>query len=232
MRAEKIIFDKDKLKIAAKEKGYSNVQLSEMMGYSRSYIKNIIGHGCSMRIGDYKLMCSYLGVSEDQLKPEMKLDNADDRMVSTDGFEEIINKAFQDLTKFVEYRMDRLQTSVDKLNSVVDICRTNTNTIKIQNEKIKESVNSLRMDMNDALEDITEKVDVINSFSGAEELRKAKAMLAKILNDGPQEENEIYLEAQKQQIAKKYVDRAKNELGVLVETKGYGNNKTKRWFFG
>lgn len=65
MRAEKIIFDKDKLKIAAKEKGYSNVQLSEMMGYSRSYIKNIIGHGCSMRIGDYKLMCSYLGVSED-----------------------------------------------------------------------------------------------------------------------------------------------------------------------
>lgn len=231
MEQSKVIFDKDKLGIAVKNKGYTNMTLSRMMGYNDSFIRNIIGRGCSMRIGDYKLMCAYLGVSEDELKPAEKSDNPNN-IQNCDEFKKYIDKAFQDLTKFVDYKIGQLRTSVDKLENATCICRENTNIIKIQNERLKEAINALRLDMNDAMGDIAGKIDVINSISGAEELRKAKAMLAKMLNDGPKEENEIYLEAQKQQVAKKYVDRAKNELGVLVETKGYTNNKTKKWFFG
>ena len=73
---------------------------------------------------------------------------------------------------------------------------------------------------------------MIAESSGSENIRKEKTYLATMLNDGPGDENAIYLEAQKQQIAKKYVDRAKTELGVLVKPKGYGKNQTKTWFFG
>ena len=229
---KKILFDKEKLKHAISEKNYTYKSLSEVMGYGESYISDTIKRGCLMRIGDYKLMCSYLEVREDDLKPNEEIKNDAATIVDFREHEARVNQMLSDLTKYVGHRMDEIQKSIDAIGDDVRACRSNTNTLKIQSEKIKEKIDGLRLDTNDALADITDKLAGIVDVSGSEKLRQEKAFLAKILNEGPYDENKIYLEAQKSQIAKKYVDRAKSELGVLVETKGYGNNKTKNWYFG
>lgn len=228
---KKILFDKEKLKHAISEKNYTYKSLSRAMGYGESYISDTIKRGCLMRIGDYKLMCSYLEVQENNLMPDDPA-KSDVQSISAQELNEQMNKMFSDITKFVEHKMERMQKSIDSVADDIGVCRQNTNTIKIQIEKLKEKTDGLRLDTNDALQDLTDKVTGIADASGSEKLRQAKSFLAKILNDGPYDENKIYLEAQKLQIAKKYVDRAKSELGVLVETKGYGNNKTKNWYFG
>lgn len=226
-----IIFDKEKLKKAIQDKNYTYKSISEMMGYGATYISDRIKRGCSMRIGDYKLLCSYVGVKEDELKPdEMQMDKVP--VLDLSEHENRLNKSFSNLSRLVEHKLCQMQKSIDEMKSDVEVSRSNTNTIKIQNKKLEEKMNDMKLDLNDTLTEISDSIALIAESSGSENIRKAKTFLAKMLNDGTGDENAIYLEAQKQQIAKKYVDRAKTELGVLVKPKGYGKNQTKTWFFG
>lgn len=223
-----ILFDKEKLKKAINENGYTQRSLSRKMGYEDSYLASTIKRGCKIRIQDYKLMCLCLGISEDKLIPD-KNNREDDSIIQyLDEYDKRMNESFSTFVKLIDYKISNIQKCVENLDKDIKAIRQNGNTIKIQNEKLKDKVDGFRLDLNDELQDIFEKLNIIIDASGSDKIRIAKDFLRNML---PAEENDIYLEAQKSQISKKYIDRAKQELGVFVETKGYGNNKTKKWHF-
>lgn len=223
---EKIVIDKDKFKKALEVQKLTMKDLSFMLGSNAGYISKIMRNGCTFRISDYKMICEILKVSEDDLKPEPEKPEQQSELNNK------TEKSFQNLTKLIEHRLNKMQELVEKVSNDAGMCRSNINTVKIQNEKLKEQISSLKLDVNDSLADISEKLENVVGSSGDGETIRAKKLLSKLLSDGGKEENAIYLEAQKQKIAKKYIDRAKTELGLFVETKGYGASKTKKWFFG
>ena len=107
---KKILFDKEKLKHARSEKNYTYKSLSEAMGYGESYISDTVKRGCLMRIGDYKLMCSYLEVREDDLKPNEEIKNDAAITANFREHETRVNQMFSDLTQYVGNRLDGVQT--------------------------------------------------------------------------------------------------------------------------
>lgn len=223
-----IFYDKNKLKAAIAGKGMSASALSKQMGFSETYIADCNRHGSGMKPVGYKLMCMILGVDESALLPDPPEPETADKPDESEN----LNKAMADMAKFIKHEIDRINERIDGIENDIKQCRTNTQTLKVQTEKVKETVLDAKLDLQDSLQDIAETLTFITDVSGADKLIKAKALLSDVLKTGSEDENKILLEAQKAGVPKKYLDRAKSEMGVLVETKGYGKNQSKRWFFG
>lgn len=202
---DRVVIDKEKLKTAIEKKKYPKEKLAQDMGRSKTYIYQILnGNVLDVRESDERFLCLLLG-----LNPGDLMEKDVDENLGTPQVE--IPKIFENILREIKETREevrRVASIYEKMSEDIEALRRKVSANTVQLEKIKEDVNKSAKNEND----------------------RAREFLAEIIKDGRINGAEVLRMADEAGIDRGRLLKMKKEMGIQVETVGYGKNQKSYWY--
>lgn len=202
---DRVVINKEKLKTAIEKKKYPKEKLAQDMGRSKTYIYQILnGNVLDVRRSDERFLCLLLG-----LNPGDLMEKDVDENLGTPQVE--IPKIFENILREIKETREevrRVASIYEKMSEDIEALRRKVSANTVQLEKIKEDVNKSAKNEND----------------------RAREFLAGIIKDGRINGAEVLRMADEAGIDRGRLLEMKKEMGIQVETVGYGKNQKSYWY--
>lgn len=226
---EMVTIDVDKLRSELKKRKISQTEFSRQLGKNDYYIAHL-ERTAAQSAAMEKIMCLLLELKPGSLIKQEEKAAAPVRDADTAPV--LKREDMEKFTKFFQHHMEKLTKMVEEANDSIGVVRGKVNANTIQIEGIKKSMQDTATTVQAHVDNLTEILDGAVITKESTNITEAKQFLAEMMEGDGCEENKIYMEAQRRQIRKKDVQRAKNELGIITSVKGYGNQMKKIWIYG
>lgn len=203
---ERVVINKEKLKTAIENKKYTKEKLSEEMGRSKTYVNQILsGNVSEIKESDKRFLCLLLG-----LKPGELIKEDDTNSNSWENQAEIL-KTLGNMThtmKTMAEKLTQLLLLYNEMSEDIETLKRKASANTVQLERIKENLDKPTKSEND----------------------RAKEFLVEIMKNGRINGAEVLRMADEAGIDRGRLLRMKKEMGIQVETVGYGNNQKSYWY--
>ena len=203
---ERVVINKEKLKTAIENKKYTQEKLSEEMGHSKTYVNQILsGNVSEIKESDERFLCLLLGLKPGELIKE------DDTNSNSWENQAGILKTLGNMThamKTMEEKLTQLLLLYNEMSEDIETLKRKASANTVQLERIKENLDKPTKSEND----------------------RAKEFLVEIMKNGRINGAEVLRMADEAGIDRGRLLRMKKEMGILVETVGYGNNQKSYWY--
>ena len=203
---ERVVINKEKLKTAIENKKYTKEKLSEEMGRSKTYVNQILsGNVSEIKESDERFLCLLLG-----LKPGELIKEDDTNSNSWENQAEIL-KTLGNMThtmKTMAEKLTQLLLLYNEMSEDIETLKRKASANTVQLERIKENLDKPTKSEND----------------------RAKEFLVEIMKNGRINGAEVLRMADEAGIDRGRLLRMKKEMGIQVETVGYGNNQKSYWY--
>ncbi len=203
---ERVVINKEKLKTAIENKKYTQEKLSEEMGRSKTYVNQILsGNVSEIKESDERFLCLLLG-----LKPGELIKEDDTNSNSWENQAEIL-KTLGNMThtmKTMAEKQTQLLLLYNEMSEDIETLKRKASANTVQLERIKENLDKPTKSEND----------------------RAKEFLVEIMKNGRINGAEVLRMADEAGIDRGRLLRMKKEMGIQVETVGYGNNQKSYWY--
>nr|DAE36374.1 MAG TPA: hypothetical protein [Caudoviricetes sp.] len=229
-------------------KGKSKAWLSAEIGRSRSYFANLPGtrHGAVVPENVESLISRTLGYEPGTfvLPEEENDEHMQAEFIETlYGNQKDILKVLGELSGKIDMLMSSMknvQTEAaarkrhEELSDSVEFIRGKSNTIVIKLEKLKEILvemdNGKLDDRDKIIDEIAKMLENRTVITKDSARGKAYELLEELVTDrSGVEQARVYEEADKRNISRKDILRAKNEMDIRVATRGIGAGSKKYW---
>lgn len=202
---ERVVINKEKLKTAIEKKKYSKEKLAQDIGRSKTYIYQILnGNVLDVRESDERFLCLLLGLNPGDLMEK----DVDENLGASQAE---IPKIFENILREIKETREevrRVASVYEKMSEDIEALRRKVSANTVQLEKIKEDVNKSAKNEND----------------------RAREFLAEIIKDGRINGAEVLRMADEAGIDRGRLLKMKKEMGIQVETVGYGKNQKSYWY--
>ena len=203
---ERVVINKEKLKTAIENKKYTKEKLSEEMGRSKTYVNQILsGNVSEIKESDERFLCLLLG-----LKPGELIKEDDTNSNSWENQAEIL-KTLGNMThtmKTMAEKLTQLLLLYNEMSEDIETLKRKASANTVQLERIKENLDKPTKSEND----------------------RAKEFLVEIMKNGRINGAEVLRMADEAGIDRGRLLRMIKEMGIQVETVGYGNNQKSYWY--
>lgn len=236
MAIKKIKLDWEKLvkEIAKQGKSVSGVSIA--IGRSTSYLGGIMRK--AKKQGDIEIYSKIEGLISHELgcEPgtfvvkERPTEQQKEETADTD-YTPIINNQRYIVSKLesLERSVSALEKRFDAVEGNTEIIRSKSNVTVVQLAKLKESIDE--MNDGDTVEEIKKLLESKTIIANGCDRGKAYELLEEYVKDrNGIEQSKLYALADERNIPRKDILRAKNEMGLKVISKGYGDNAEKYWY--
>lgn len=252
-KAKRVKLDYDAICDELIIQGKSKTWLSAEIGRSKSYFSNLPGTrlGATVPKNMEALISRTLGYAPGTFVIQEEVNEAEEDQVQVEFIETLygnqkeILKVLGELSGKVELMssMKNVQTETvarkrfAELSDSVEFIRGKSNTSVIKLEKLKElliEMDNGRLDDRDLIiEEVSKLMDSKTVITRDSARGKAYELLEELITDrnGVEQAN-VFSEADKRNISRKDILRAKNEMDIKVTTRGIGANSKKYWCKG
>lgn len=186
--------------------GITQRELGVLLGHGKSYISQLKSRGDALPRLEALAMCGILGCSPEHIEIKQE------KLAEDKG--EVPNEI-----KYIAHKCDALEKQVRSIADCMDDLRVEADGIR----KLLSGRGGIAV-MNEKLSELQEQVNVIGD---REDDFKAERLILKMLQEGLVEEQTVINKASELNISRQEVQRARNRLGLIAITKGYGSNKKK-----
>lgn len=254
-KTKRVQLDYDAICGELKIQGKSKTWLSTEIGRSRSYFSNLPGtrDGAIVPENMEALISRTLGyapgtfVIQEEVNEVVEEDQVQVEFIETlYGNQKEILKALGELSGKVDVLMSSMKNvqtetiarkQFDELSDSVEFIRGKSNTSVIKLEKLKElliEMDNGRLDDRDSIiEEVSKLMDSKTVITKDSARGKAYELLEELITDrNGVEQTNVFSEADKRNISRKDILRAKNEMDIRVTTRGIGANSKKYWCKG
>lgn len=203
---DRVVINKEKLRTAIENKKYTQEKLSEEMGRSKTYVSQILsGNVLEIKESDERFLCLLLG-----LKPEELIKKDDTNSNSWENQAGIL-KTLGNMThtmKTMEEKLTQLLLLYNEMSEDIETLKRKASANTVQLERIKENLDKPTKSEND----------------------RAKEFLVEIMKNGRINGAEVLRMADEAGIDRGRLLKIKKEMGIQVETVGYGKNQKSYWY--
>ena len=202
---DRVVINKEKLKTAIEKKKYSKEKLAQDMGRSKTYIYQILnGNVLDVRESDERFLCLLLGLNPGDLMEK----DADENLRAPQAE---IPKIFENILREIKETREearRVASIYEKISEDIEALRRKVSANTVQLERIKENLDKPTKSEND----------------------RAKEFLVEIMKNGRINGAEVLRMADEAGIDRGQLLKMKKEMGIQVETVGYGKNQKSYWY--
>lgn len=203
---DRVVINKEKLRTAIENKKYTQEKLSEEMGRSKTYVSQILsGNVLEIKESDERFLCLLLG-----LKPGELIKKDDTNSNSWENQAGIL-KTLGNIThtmKTMAEKLTQLLLLYNEMSEDIETLKRKANANTVQLERIKENLDKPTKSEND----------------------RAKEFLVEIMKNGRINGAEVLRMADEAGIDRGRLLKIKKEMGIQVETVGYGKNQKSYWY--
>lgn len=251
-KAKRVKLDYDAICDELDIQGKSKTWLSAEIGRSRSYFSNLPGTRAGAIVPENMeaLISRTLGyapgtfVIQERVNEVVEEDQVQAKFIETlYGNQKDILKVLGELSGKIDMLMSSMknvQTEAaarkrhEELSDSVEFIRGKSNTIVIKLEKLKEILvemdNGKLDDRDKIIDEITKMLENRTVITKDSARGKAYELLEELVTDrSGVEQARVYEEADKRNISRKDILRAKNEMDIRVATRGIGAGSKKYW---
>lgn len=203
---ERVVINKEKLKTAIENKKYTQEKLSEEMGRSKTYVNQILsGNVSEIKESDERFLCLLLGLKPGELIKED--DNNSNSWENQAGILKTLGNMTHTMKTMAE-KLTQLLLLYNEMSEDIETLKRKASANTVQLERIKENLDKPTKSEND----------------------RAKEFLVEIMKNGRINGAEVLRMADEAGIDRGRLLRMKKEMGIQVETVGYGNNQKSYWY--
>lgn len=253
-KAKRVKLDYDAICDELDIQGKSKTWLSAEIGRSRSYFSNLPGTRAGAIVPENMeaLISRTLGYAPGTFVIQEEVNEAVEDQVQVEFIETLygIQKEILKVIGVLSGKVDMLMSSMKnvqtetvarkrfaELSDSVEFIRGKSNTSVIKLEKLKElliEMDNGRLDDRDSIiEEVSKLMDSKTVITKDSARGKAYELLEELITDrNGAEQTNVFYEADKRNISRKDVLRAKNEMDIKVITRGIGANSKKYWCKG
>lgn len=253
-KAKRVKLDYDAICDELDIQGKSKTWLSAEIGRSRSYFSNLPGTRAGAIVPENMeaLISRTLGYAPGTFVIQEEVNEAVEDQVQVEFIETLygIQKEILKVIGVLSGKVDMLMSSMKnvqtetvarkrfaELSDSVEFIRGKSNTSVIKLEKLKElliEMDNGRLDDRDSIiEEVSKLMDSKTVITKDSARGKAYELLEELITDrNGAEQTNVFSEADKRNISRKDVLRAKNEMDIKVITRGIGANSKKYWCKG
>lgn len=203
---ERVVINKEKLKTAIENKKYTQEKLSEEMGHSKTYVNQILsGNVSEIKESDERFLCLLLGLKPGELIKED--DTNSNSWENQTGILKTLGKMTHTMKTMAE-KLTQLVLLYNEMSEDIETLKRKASANTVQLERIKENLDKSTKSEND----------------------RAKEFLGEIMKNGRINGAEVLRMADEAGIDRGRLLKMKKEMGIQVETVGYGNNQKSYWY--